>query len=72
MPTPREAFAVVAATLGAIDPDDAAAVQRFYETTFVAYSTQVQEMVSYFLVCQTDVPSERVLKRLKRMVDRIG
>lgn len=71
MPTPKEAFAVVAATLEDFDPGDEVAVQRFYKRTFLTYPAQAQTLISYFLICATSVPSETILKRLKKKVAKI-
>ena len=68
MPTPGQAFAVVAGTLGRIDPEDRAAVARFYQTRFVEYPPKVQALISDFLIGQTAVPSDDALRALKQAV----
>lgn len=71
MPTPMEAFALVASTLSGIDPEDDAAVKRFYETTFAGYPVAARELVADFLIGQTDVPANDALRKLKRQVDKM-
>ena len=71
MPTPGQAFAVVASTLERIDPEDRGAVTRFYQTRFVEYPPKVQALISNFLVGQTAVPSYDALRALKPAVARL-
>ncbi len=71
MPTPRQAFAVVASTLERIDPEDRGAVTRFYLTRFVEYPPKVQALISDFLIGQTAVPSDDALWALKQAVVRL-
>ena len=71
MPTPRQAFAVVASTLERIDPEDRGAVTRFYQTRFVEYPPKVQALISDFLIGQTAVPSDDALRALKQAVTRL-
>jgi hypothetical protein len=68
MPTPSQAFAVVASTLAGIDPEDREAVSQFYETKFVKYPSKTRELISDFLIGQTHVPSDDALLALKQAI----
>jgi hypothetical protein len=70
MPTPRSSFAAVAATLGAIDPTDDAAVENYYRAEFVRYPEPVRFLIADFLVGATEVPSAEELELLKQAVGR--
>ena len=69
MPTPGQAFALVAQALGAVDPNDAAGVRAFYELEFPRYPESVRELVSEFIIGQTGVPSIENLTALTAAVN---
>ncbi len=68
MPTPDEAFAAVAATLGGVAPDDPDAVRQFYEKRLPTYSEPVQNLIGDYLIATTSAPSATDLDRLKKLV----
>ena len=64
MPTPRAAFAAVAAAISGIHADDAAAVEAFYSRDIFALPAEAQLAIGEFLVAQTEVPTREALRRL--------
>ena len=71
MPTPPQAFAVVAHALGNVDPEDRTAVGGFYEHVFPSYPDAVKELVSDFVISQTSVPSTEDLVALREAVSEL-
>jgi hypothetical protein len=68
MPTSRAAFAMVAAALSGVDPDDYEAVTLFYRRQFLAYPMPARALISDFLIGQSGVPSAEDIRQLKAAV----
>jgi hypothetical protein len=69
MPTPRPAFAAVAATLADVDPGDASAVEMFYRRQFVLYPPPVRALIADFVTGLSGMPTTAELDRLREAVN---
>ena len=60
----------MAHALADVDPEDRAAVRRFYEAAFPSYPKPAQALISDFLIGQTGVPTAPDLAALKKALSK--